>query len=483
MVALEQPDETARLATLRRYGIVGTAPEDAFDRLTRLAASLLDTPVAFLTFVEASRVWIKSCFGLSIDELPREITFCTHAVRSDRLMVVPDARRDPRFVDSPFVTGPAGLRFYAGAPLVAPDRSRIGTICVLDRRPRRPSARQRQDLVDLAGLAIDQLELRRQTGERARAEAEAEAERARLASVIENLPFEFWLCDADGRCLLQSAKSRSALGRSDRQAAERIRCSGRRARPLDEQPGPAPRRRDRAHREQLPDRRAQRRRRGDPDAAARPRRADLRPCRHPCRHQRSQASRGAATGERGEARGGDREPAVRLLDLRRCRPLRDRELDDARPLGHVARQPARRDGPPARHRRALDGDQRAGAARRDGSLRGILRGRLDAAPCRDAARTGPERRPHHRPGRRQHRHHQAQAGGGADPAPRGPRSADRPAEPSPVPGAPRAGAVSPRRGGGRPWPSWHSISTTSRASTTRSATTRATGCSARWRDG
>ena len=95
MVALEQPDETARLATLRRYGIVGTAPEDAFDRLTRLAASLLDTPVAFLTFVEASRVWIKSCFGLSIDELPREITFCTHAVRSDRLMVVPDARRTP----------------------------------------------------------------------------------------------------------------------------------------------------------------------------------------------------------------------------------------------------------------------------------------------------------------------------------------------------------------------------------------------------
>ena len=212
MVAPEGPDETARLATLGRYGIVGTAPEDAFDRLTRMAASLLDTPVAFLTFVEASRVWIKSRFGLSLDELPREITFCTHAVQSDGLMVVPDARQDPRFVDSPFVTGPAALRFYAGAPLVAPDRSRIGTICVLDKRPRRLSARQRQGLIDLAGLAIDQLELRRQTAERARAEAEAEAEQDRLASVIDNLPFEFWLCDADGRCLLQSGRSRAHWG-------------------------------------------------------------------------------------------------------------------------------------------------------------------------------------------------------------------------------------------------------------------------------
>jgi diguanylate cyclase (GGDEF)-like protein/PAS domain S-box-containing protein len=207
MVAPQQPDETTRLATLRRYGIVGTGPEEAFDRLTRLAASLLDAPVAFLSFVDATRVWIKSRFGATAEDVPRGDTFCTHAVRSDRLMVVPDATRDARFNGSPFVTGRAGLRFYAGAPLIAPDRSRIGTICVLDRRPRRLSVRQRQGLVDLAALAIDQLELRRETSGRTRAEAEALAERTRIASVIQNLPFEFWLCDADGRCLLQSGRS------------------------------------------------------------------------------------------------------------------------------------------------------------------------------------------------------------------------------------------------------------------------------------
>ena len=207
MVDSREPDEAARLAALHRYGVLDTGAEDAFDRVTRLAASLLATPIALLSFVDARRVWIKSRYGLTIEEVPREISFCTHAIRSDALMVIPDARRDPRFAHLPFVVGPAGLRFYAGAPLVAPDGFRIGTLCVLDSRPRRLSRQQRETLEDLAGLAIDQLELRRESRERARAEAEAERERRQLATVIENLPFEFWLCDADGRCLLQSGKS------------------------------------------------------------------------------------------------------------------------------------------------------------------------------------------------------------------------------------------------------------------------------------
>lgn len=212
MVECTEPDEKARLAALYRYGILDTAAEDAFDRLTRLAASLLGTPIAFLSFVDASRVWTKSRYGLMIDEVPRELSFCTHAIEGDALMVVPDLRRDPRFAGSPFVTAPDGLRFYAGAPLLAPDGFRIGTLCALDVRPRRISLRQRDGLKDLAHLAVDQLELRRESRERSRAEAEAEAERHRLAAVIENLPFEFWLCDALGRCVMQSATNEARRG-------------------------------------------------------------------------------------------------------------------------------------------------------------------------------------------------------------------------------------------------------------------------------
>jgi phosphoribosyl 1,2-cyclic phosphodiesterase/DNA-binding response OmpR family regulator len=151
-------DEPTRLAALHALGVLDTAPEERFDRYTEEISTLLDVPVALVTFVDRDRQWFKSRHGIDTVETPREMSLCAHAILGADVLEVPDALADPRFADNPMVVGGPRLRFYAGMPLTLSSGSRVGTLCVADRRPRRLDARELSELRRVAALVVDELE-------------------------------------------------------------------------------------------------------------------------------------------------------------------------------------------------------------------------------------------------------------------------------------------------------------------------------------
>ncbi|MFB6272211.1 MAG: PAS domain S-box protein [Salinibacter sp.] len=168
--------EEARLEALHRYEAqLDPEPEEAFDRLTRLAASLLEAPIAIVNFVAGDRQWYKSAVGVEEGERSLDGGFCLHAIQSEGPTVVENAPEDPRFSDHPLVIDEPSVRFYAGVPLATPEGHRIGTLCVLDVEPRSPSDEDLSRLEDLAEMAMDELELRREAEERRQAERRLEA--------------------------------------------------------------------------------------------------------------------------------------------------------------------------------------------------------------------------------------------------------------------------------------------------------------------
>ncbi len=156
----EPKSEKGRLAALRRYHLLDTPPEEEFDHITRLASTICGTPVSLMSLIDRSRQWFKSKVGLDINESPREVAFCAHTIRHHGLFIIEDASTDARFSSNPFVIGEAGVRFYAGAPLVTFDGYALGSLCVIDRVPRTLTAEQRYGLFALSYLAIKLIDQR-----------------------------------------------------------------------------------------------------------------------------------------------------------------------------------------------------------------------------------------------------------------------------------------------------------------------------------
>lgn len=152
-------NEIERLNTLRGYELLDTRPEERFDELTRLAASICDAPISLISLVDGDRQWFKSKTGLEACQTPRADAFCAHAIMSPDLFVVPDALQDPRFATSPLVLGEWHIRFYAGAPLTAPNGHRLGALCVMDQKPRQLSCEQMESLRILSRQVMAQVVL------------------------------------------------------------------------------------------------------------------------------------------------------------------------------------------------------------------------------------------------------------------------------------------------------------------------------------
>lgn len=164
MLAPLHPDQSARVAALRASALLDTPREDEFDDLVRLASAICDAPISLISFVDADRQWFKAKLGVDAEQTPLEMSVCSHAILQQDLFVVPDTTRDPRTADNPltvdgFEDG-RKMRFYAGAPLVDSKGLPLGTLCVLDTRPRDLTSHQKDALRTLARAVMQLIDLR-----------------------------------------------------------------------------------------------------------------------------------------------------------------------------------------------------------------------------------------------------------------------------------------------------------------------------------
>ncbi|MGH1342870.1 MAG: sensor histidine kinase [Nannocystales bacterium] len=172
MAAPVPKNESERLRRLRRYGILDTPPTPRFDRIVRLAGRLLDCPIALVSLVDEHRQWFKARVGLDASQTPRADAFCAHTIMGEDVLVVTDAATDPRFADNPLVMGDPDIRFYAGAPLIVGGGLAMGTLCVIDRKPRELDEAGRAVLADLAQMVVDAMEHHRHAATRVQAHLE-----------------------------------------------------------------------------------------------------------------------------------------------------------------------------------------------------------------------------------------------------------------------------------------------------------------------
>jgi GAF domain-containing protein len=150
-------NDAERLRVLRELLILDTPPEERFDRIVEFAASEFDMPIALVSLIDEQRQWFKARVGLDVCETSREISFCGHAILQSELFEVLDAARDPRFHDNPLVVGAPFIRFYIGAPLILPSGVTVGTLCLIDTRPREFDTLDRAILGTLRDLVVAEL--------------------------------------------------------------------------------------------------------------------------------------------------------------------------------------------------------------------------------------------------------------------------------------------------------------------------------------
>ena len=197
--------ESDRLQRLRELFVLDSEPEPVFDSIALLASQVCGVPIALISLIDGERQWFKANVGLpGINETPRDVAFCAHAILEDALFEVPDACADARFSDNPLVTGQPDIRFYAGAPLILPDGERVGTLCVIDRAARRLDPQQAAMLRSLAQVATEALLMRRDLvtktlSVRTGYEQALAASAAELADLYDNAPCGYHSLDAQGR--------------------------------------------------------------------------------------------------------------------------------------------------------------------------------------------------------------------------------------------------------------------------------------------
>jgi two-component sensor histidine kinase len=153
-------DETGRMAAVRRYDVLDTPPDGAFDRITALAARRFGVPISIISIVDEDRIWFKSHHGVEVEEIDRSPGLCASAILGNEPYLLPNASTDPRSLANPLVAGAFGLHFYAGVPLTTSDGYNLGTLCVIDKEPRPIDQSQVDDLKDLAAVVMDHMELR-----------------------------------------------------------------------------------------------------------------------------------------------------------------------------------------------------------------------------------------------------------------------------------------------------------------------------------
>jgi signal transduction histidine kinase len=198
--------EQARLRALHALGILDTPPEPTFDHIAELAAAMLGTPMAFVSLIDADRQWFKAHIGTDLAQTERRHAFCDHTVREHDILVIPDARKEPRFVDNPHVTGKPHARFYAGAPVESADGHRLGSVCVVDTSPReglRPD--QIAGLRAIARLAEVELERHRQ-------QREIKARNDILMSIVDNVHLGITVFDADLKLVVANGPVAAVMG-------------------------------------------------------------------------------------------------------------------------------------------------------------------------------------------------------------------------------------------------------------------------------
>ena len=148
-------NESDRITSLKKLKILDTPPEERFDRITKLATRVFSVPISTITLVDANREWFKSVCGLDATEGDRAVSFCGHALLEDEILIIPDAKKDPRFSDNPMVVGEPFIRFYAGAPIFSADGARIGTFCIKGHDPREFSDDEKETLKEMIREVIE----------------------------------------------------------------------------------------------------------------------------------------------------------------------------------------------------------------------------------------------------------------------------------------------------------------------------------------